>query len=346
MKVLHYLNQFFAGIGGEEQADLPPEVRPGALGPGRLLDTLLPEGSQVVASVICGDNYAAEHLEEVQDLVVGAAKDAAADLVVAGPCFQAGRYGTAAGAVCAAVQARLGTPSITGMAAENPGTDLYHQEIYIVDSGQNPAQMRDVLARMANLGTKLVNKEPIGRPSEEGYFPQGMLRPEFVNDTAAQRLARMLLVKLKGLPFESEVPAPAFETVAPPPAVPDISKATIALVTDGGLVPVGNPDKFTRAFSQAWGAYSIEDRDNLEEADYEVVHGGYDIRHVQGDPDRLVPVDVLREMEQDGLIGRLHSEFMSTSGNVNPLKNSRRLGREIAARLKEAHVDAVILTST
>ena len=40
MKVVHYLNQFFAGIGGEEQADSPPEVRPGALGPGRLVNTL------------------------------------------------------------------------------------------------------------------------------------------------------------------------------------------------------------------------------------------------------------------------------------------------------------------
>ena len=56
-----------------------------------------------------------------------------------------------------------------------------------MDSGQNPAQMRDVLARMAKLGTKLVNKEPIGKPSEEGYFSQGILRSEFVNDTAAQR---------------------------------------------------------------------------------------------------------------------------------------------------------------
>ena len=50
MKVVHYLNQLFAGIGGEEQADLPREVRPGALGPGRLLDMLLPDGSQVDAT--------------------------------------------------------------------------------------------------------------------------------------------------------------------------------------------------------------------------------------------------------------------------------------------------------
>jgi glycine reductase len=346
MKVVHYLNQFFAGIGGEEHADMPPEARPGALGPGRLLNTLLPEGSQIAASVICGDNYAAQRLEEVQDFVVATAKDAGADLVVAGPCFQAGRYGTAAGAVCAAVQAQLKTPSITGIAAENPGTDLYRQKIRIVDSGQDPARMRSVLARMADLGTKLVNKEPIGRPSEEGYFPQGILKSEFVEETAAQRLARMLLAKLKGLTFESEAPAPTFQAVTPPPAVPDLSKAAIALVTDGGLVPAGNPDKFTRAFSRAWGAYSIKDRNNLEEADYEVVHGGYDIGHVQADPDRLVPVDVLREMEQEGLIGRLHHEFMSTTGNVNPLENSRRLGREIAARLKDANVDAVILTST
>ncbi|GIS89929.1 hypothetical protein CM1200mP19_2600 [bacterium] len=35
MKVVHYLNQFFAGIGGEEAADHPPEYREGPLGAGR-----------------------------------------------------------------------------------------------------------------------------------------------------------------------------------------------------------------------------------------------------------------------------------------------------------------------
>ena len=346
MRIVHYLNQFFGGIGGEDQADLPLQISSGALGPGRLLESLLPEGSWVVASIICGDNYAAENLERVQDLVVAAVKDAQADLLVAGPCFEAGRYGTASGAVSAAVLDRLGVAAVTGMAPENPGTDLYHNQIYVVDSGQSPAQMRDVLTKMIALGTKLVNKEPIGRPEEEGYIPQGILRSEFVDQTAAQRLAKMLLAKLKGLPFKPEVPIPAFEAVSPPPPVPDLATATIALVTDGGLVPKGNPDNFTRAFSLPWGAYSIDGQDNLAAADYEVVHGGYDNRPVQADPDRLVPVDVLRDMEQAGIIGKLHNEFLSTSGNVNPLDNSRRLGREIADRLKNAQVDAVILTST
>ena len=346
MRVVHYINQFFGGIGGEEEAGSPPQVRPGAVGPGWLLESVLPDGSHVVVSFICGDNYAAEHLEEVATSVVDTVKEARADLLLAGPCFEAGRYGTAAGAACAAVQARLEVPAVAGMAPENPGADLYHGQIYVVDSGPNAAQMKDVLTRMATLGAKLVNQEPIGRPSDEGYIARGVLRSEFVEQTAAQRLAQMLLAKLEARPFESEASTEAFEPVPPPPPVADLSRATIALITDGGLVPRGNPDKFPMGFARVWGAYSIGNRDNLSSEDYEVVHGGYDVRHVERSPDRLVPVDVLREMEQDGLVGKLHDEFFSTTGNTNPLENSRRLGREMAARLKEAAIDAVILTST
>ena len=35
MKVVHYLNQFFAGLGGEEAAGTPPQRIEGAVGPGR-----------------------------------------------------------------------------------------------------------------------------------------------------------------------------------------------------------------------------------------------------------------------------------------------------------------------
>ncbi|HZA21255.1 MAG TPA: glycine/sarcosine/betaine reductase selenoprotein B family protein, partial [Dehalococcoidia bacterium] len=67
---------------------------------------------------------------------------------------------------------------------------------------------------------------------------------------------------------------------------------------------------------------------------------------VEQGPDRLVPVDVLRELEQSRVVGEIHSKFIATSGLANPLANSRRLGREIAQNLKESGVDAVILTST
>ncbi len=35
IRVVHYVNQFFGGIGGEERARTPLEVREGPLGPGR-----------------------------------------------------------------------------------------------------------------------------------------------------------------------------------------------------------------------------------------------------------------------------------------------------------------------
>ena len=33
LKVVHYINQFFANVGGEEMAHIPAEVREGVLGP-------------------------------------------------------------------------------------------------------------------------------------------------------------------------------------------------------------------------------------------------------------------------------------------------------------------------
>ncbi len=346
MRVVHYLNQFFGGLGGEDKADLPPQSRTGSVGPGRMLEQLLGSDSKVVATIICGDNYAAENLPVVASAVTEAVQNAQADLVVAGPCFQAGRYGTAAGQVCAAVQDQLGLPGITAMALENPGVDLYREQVLIVDSGPDVSGMQDVLAIMARLGTKLANKEPLGRPSDEGYLPQGLLRSEFVVETAAARLAQMLLAKIKGLPFNSEVPTLPMEPVPVPPALNDLSQATVAIVTDGGLVPKGNPDQIPRTFARVWGAYSFAQQESLPSQDYEVAHGGYDNHHVEQDPHRLVPVDVLRELEQEGRLGKLHEEFLSTTGNGNPLENSRRIGREMAARLKEAGVDSVILTST
>jgi glycine reductase len=67
---------------------------------------------------------------------------------------------------------------------------------------------------------------------------------------------------------------------------------------------------------------------------------------VKQDPHRLVPVDVARELEEQGAIGKLHETVYSTTGVATTLAHSARMGREIAEKLREAGVDAVILTST
>jgi glycine reductase complex component B subunit gamma len=346
MRIAHYLNQFFGGIGAEEHAGKGLETRDSAVGPGRLLESLLGNEARVVVTFVCGDNYAVEHQEDLTASVLEKVRQANVDLFIAGPCFDAGRYGMAAGALCCAIQAELGLPVITAMSVENPGVDLYREALYIIDSGTNIAKMRDILAKMARLGEKLIKKESIGLPAEEGYLRRGLLRDQLVEKKAATRLVDMLMAKMKKEPFESEMPPTAFAPVPTPAAIKDLSKAKVMLITDGGLVPKGNPDRIEGTAATRWGSYSIKGRDDLRAEDYEVSHGGYDTRFVQEDPDRLVPLDALREMEKNGVIGKLHDEFISTCGRSNPLSNTRRLGREMAQKIKQDGVDAVILTST
>lgn len=346
MRIVHYLNQFFGGLGGEEKAGTPLAVREGAVGPGVLLQQLLGGDAKVVMTLVCGDNYAVENQKAMITFALEKIREAKPDLFVAGPCFQAGRYGMAAGALCSAVQQTLGIPVVTGMSEENPGVDLYREALFIIDSGIHAARMRDVLVKMASLAAKLVSKAEIGKPAEEGYLPRGLIRDQFVEQTAAQRLVDMVLAKVKGEPFESEMRPTAFAPVPMPPALKDLSKAKVMLITDGGLVPKGNPDKIQGSAATRWGSYKIEGCDDLKGEDYEISHGGYDPQFVRQDPDRLVPLDAMRELEREGVIGKLHGEFISTSGLANPLSNTRRMGREMAERVKQLGVDAVILTST
>ena len=64
IRVMHYINQFFVGIGGEEKADVPVGVCEGSMGPGKRLQNLLGESAKIVVTTYCGDNYFSEHTDE------------------------------------------------------------------------------------------------------------------------------------------------------------------------------------------------------------------------------------------------------------------------------------------
>lgn len=50
IKVVHYINNFFAGVGGEEMAHIEPEIKPGVIGPGISLQNYLGDEYEVVAT--------------------------------------------------------------------------------------------------------------------------------------------------------------------------------------------------------------------------------------------------------------------------------------------------------
>ena len=346
MRIVHYLNQFFAGVGGEEKAGMPLETREGAVGPGKLFEQLIGGDAKVVLTLVCGDNYAVENQDQMVAAAVQKIREANADLFIAGPCFQAGRYGMAAGALCSAVQSQLNIPVLAAMSEENPGTDLYRELMYIVDSGANAAKMRDAVRKMAALARKLIDNQPIGLAQRRKLFSPRLYPRPICRADGRTAAGRHDLAKVKGEPFESEMAPTTFTPVPMPPGVKDLTRAKLLLITDGGLVPKGNPDNIQGSAATRWGSYKIDGCDDLKGEDYEISHGGYDPQFVREDPDRLVPLDVMRELEQSGAIGELYEEFLSTSGLANPLSNTRRMGREMADKAKRLGIDAVILTST
>ena len=346
LRVVCYLNQFFGQLGGEEKAGVGPDVVSGAVGAARAVQQALGDAGTVVATVRCGDNYVAERDATAIAELVSLVTAQQPDLLVAGPAFQAGRYGVACGALCAAVQTQLGVPAVTGMHEENPAVDLYRRQVHIAQTGGDTARMLDEVRRIVGLGLKLARKEPIGSPAAEGYFARGLTHNVLTEANAAQRATAMLLAKLAGAPVTSEVPLPTFAPVPAPARVQDMRRATIALVTDGGLVPRGNPDGIEALAATRYGAYEIAGLAELDPTQYDNVHRGYDTTYVKQDPHRLVPVDVARELEQAGAMGKLHEVVYSTTGVATTLAHSQRMGREIAAKLKAAGVNGVILTST
>ena len=60
VRTVHYVNQFFAGLGGEEAAGTEPTRLDGPAGPGKGLAAAL-EGIEIVATIACGDDYFSEH---------------------------------------------------------------------------------------------------------------------------------------------------------------------------------------------------------------------------------------------------------------------------------------------
>ncbi len=258
IRVVQYINQFFAQIGGEEKADIPAELREGPVGPGLAFNQAWGEEAEVVATIICGDSYFNENLEKAQAEVIEMVKSQNPDMFIAGPAFNAGRYGVACGTIAKAVQDNLNIPVLTGMYIENPGADMFKKDVYVVSTKNSAAGMRDAVKKMAPLALKLARHEAIGASCEEGYMPNGIRVNLFEKERGSKRAVKMLIAKLNGKPYTTEFPMPSFDRVAPNPAVKDMAHATVALCTSGGIVPHGNPDRIESSSASKYGEYDIE----------------------------------------------------------------------------------------
>lgn len=345
IQVFHYLNQFFGEIGAEEKADTPLEFRQKAVGPGNELASLLGEPFVISTTAICGDNYFQENQENVLKRIAQKLQQEKADIIVAGPAFGAGRYGVASGAVAQYLSDLLGIPALTAFSLDNPAVEMYrrNQNIYILPTTKTVRGMQDALVRMAVFVQKLVREKELGSAKAEGYLPRGIRKVISREKTGARRAIEMLEARLQGRSYTSELVLPVFEQVRPPKPVRELASAQIAFITTAGVVPKGNPDKMKALNTDNWAQYPLE---LLSGGDYECIHGGINPDYLNERAEYVVPLHTAYKFKERGMIGSIFNNYFVSAGCGGVIKTFQRMGKEMAAVIKEQHIDAVILTST
>lgn len=345
-KAVMYLNQFFGQIGGEDKADFAPVIENRLIGPANELNNVL--DATVTHTIICGDNFIGSNTEEAIDTIIKGLKNIEFDIFVAGPAFQAGRYGVACGHICKAVKKEFNVPVITSMHVENPGVEMFKKDMYIMVGGNSAAKMRNDIGALSKLANKILNGEEILGPQAEGYYERGIRHQVWLDNKipAADRVVDMFLKKINKQPYVTELPIPKLDRVPIAPAIKDLSKARIALVNTGGIVPVDNPDKIQSASATRWGRYDISNRDGLEGGEFKTIHAGFDPAAADTDPDVITPIDALRAYEKEGKFGYLHNYFYTTVGTGTTQAEAQRMAKEIIPYLQKDNVDAIIMVST
>jgi glycine reductase len=180
----------------------------------------------------------------------------------------------------------------------------------------------------------------------EGYIPQGTRRVHDRGRPGYQRALDMLLDKLHGRAYRSEVPYAAPERVPPAPPIADLSRARIAMVTTGGLVRKGNPDKQVSANAVRYHRHEVAELESLSPREWEAYHAGYFNHLVNSNPNYILPLSFLRDLEGQGQIGKVHEHIYALPGVSTPVAVSAGHGRSIAADLRAAGVDGALLVAT
>lgn len=352
MQAIYYVNQFFGQVGGEDQADYEPSIHEGAVGCANVFQGLSKE-VKVSHTVICGDNFMASHTDAAISQILALLEGKTFDLFIAGPAFNAGRYGNACGQIGKVITERFGVPVLSSMNEENPGVELFRRDIRIFKGGARATSMKKDLAVVAAYADKIARGEKLLPAADEGYFPRGIRHEVFLSDLgrepimAGDRAVNMLLAKLNGQPYTTELPIPQPDLVPIAPAVADLRKLRIALVTSGGIVPSDNPDRIQSCSATKWGKYDIS---KLEQGfaapGYKTIHAGYDPEQADKNPNVVVPLDAIRAYQREGRLGEVDEFFYTTVGTGTTQGEATRMGQEIAAELHQRQVQAVVLTAT
>jgi D-proline reductase (dithiol) PrdB len=140
-------------------------------------------------------------------------------------------------------------------------------------------------------------------------------------------------------PQESEGEIPWVQSLKP------LRQAKLALVTTSGIHHQDQPP-FDMADADGDPSYRVLDGEKLF-SDFQVTHDYYDHTDARKDPNIILPLDRLRELVSEGVVGSLaatHYSFMGHIDGRHIVTLVEKTAREIAGKLKADNVDLVLLT--
>ena len=135
-----------------------------------------------------------------------------------------------------------------------------------------------------------------------------------------------------------------------------VSQSRLALITSSGHFVAGHdPEPFgVKDMSQEEAVNRIEEfikeapslssiPIDTPKAQIRVRHGGYDIRSAQADPNVALPIEILRELHRDGIIGELSQQAYSFVGACAQRRLLKINGPQWVDMFKEKKIDAALL---
>lgn len=153
-----YMNQFFAEIGGEEMANIPPAVTDKIVGPAKGLKAY--PRFRVCKIIYCGDDYANNNIDELKSLVARVLGEYKKVLFIASPSFNRTEFSMVNLKLCDYVQSVLRIETVAGMYAdtyEKIKADTpfnYYNHLDVVSTKNSAAGMRAAMPKILQIGEK------------------------------------------------------------------------------------------------------------------------------------------------------------------------------------------------
>lgn len=153
-----YMNQFYAGIGAEEQANIPPVVSDKVVGPAKLVEN--DARFRICKIIYCGDDYAYNNIDELKSLVARVLGEYKKVLFIASPSFSATEFSAINLKLCDYVQSVLRIETVTGMYADmykknKADTPFnYYNHLDVVSTKNSAAGMREAMPKILQIGEK------------------------------------------------------------------------------------------------------------------------------------------------------------------------------------------------